>query len=81
MTGGIAQVRDTIRRCRELREAGKVEAVLRAEFQSRLRVIFPDAEDESWINHYSEGTEAATKVGKSGGAVANRFIDNLLIPA
>lgn len=78
MTGAIEQARETIRRCRELREAGRVEAVLRSEFHSRLRVIFPDAKDEAWINHYGEGTEAATKIGLGEGATANRFIDNLI---
>jgi methylase of polypeptide subunit release factors len=78
MTDDIAQAREAIRRCRELREAGKVEAVLRGEFQSRLRLIFPDATNESWINHYSEGAEAATKVGQAEGDIANRFIDNLV---
>ena len=78
MTGDITQTREAIRRCRELREAGKVEAVLRGEFQSRLRLIFPDAADQTWINHYGEGAEARTKVGQAEGAVANRFIDNLV---
>ena len=78
MTGDIAQAREAIRRCRELREAGKVEAVLRGEFHSRLRLIFPDADDQTWINHYSEGAEAGTRVAQAEGTVANRFIDNLV---
>ena len=78
MTGDITQAREAIRRCWELREAGKAEAVLRGEFQSRLRLIFPDASDQTWINHYGEGAEAGTKVGQAKGAVANRFIDNLV---
>lgn len=78
MTGDIAQAREAIRRCREFRNAGKVEAVLRSEFLSRLRLIFSSVEDESWINHYSAGTEAHTKVGKAGGKIADRFIDNLV---
>ena len=78
MTTNTEQASEAIRRCRELREAGKVEAVLRGEFQSRLRLIFPDKADESWINSYSTGTEAHTKVGTDGGAIANRFIDNLV---
>ncbi len=78
MKDDIAQAREAIRRCRELRQAGKVEAVLRSEFQSRLRLIFPDATDQAWINHYSEGTEAATKVAQPEGDIANRFIDNLV---
>jgi hypothetical protein len=78
MTADVAQAREAIRRCREHREASKVEAVLRSEFLSRLRLIFPAAHDESWINHYSTGTEAHTKVGKAGGKTADRFIDNLI---
>ena len=78
MTGDVTQAREGIRRCRKLRDAGKVEAVLRGEFQSRLRLIFPDADDQNWINHYAEGAEAGTKVGQAQGAVANRFIDNLV---
>jgi len=78
MEGDIAHANEAIRRCRELREAGKAEAVLRSEFVSRLRLIFPQTEDESWINHYSAGTEAHTKVGTTGGKTADRFIDNLV---
>lgn len=78
MTVVIAQAKEAIRRCREFRDAGKVEAALRSEFLSRLRLIFPSTDDESWINHYSAGTEAHTKVGKSGGKIADRFIDNLV---
>ena len=78
MSDSIAQAQEAIRRCRELREARSVEAVLRSEFHSRLRLIFPDRGDEGWINHYGEGTEAGTKVGRSDGGVANRFIDNLV---
>lgn len=78
MSGNLTQAREAIRRCRDLREAGKAEAVLRGEFQSRLRLIFSDANDQTWINQYGEGTEARTKVGQPEGAVANRFIDNLV---
>jgi hypothetical protein len=70
--------REMVRRCRQLRDAGSVEAVLRSEIQSKLRVIFPATEDQTWINHYVEGSESHTKVGGAGGAVANRFIDNLV---
>lgn len=47
MTADTHQAREAIRRCRELRNSGVVEAVLRGEFQSRLRLIFPDCADES----------------------------------
>ena len=78
MTTDLGQAREAMARCRALRQSGAVEAVLRGEFQSRLRRIFPDAEDERWINHYGEGAEAHTLVGVAGGAAANRFIDNLI---
>jgi hypothetical protein len=78
MTAQIDQTRETIRRCFQLRELGKPEAVLRSEIQSALRVIFPAAEEQQWINHYVEGAEALTKIGKVGGGEAARFIDNLI---
>jgi len=78
MNENIEKTRETIRRCRTLRDAGSVEAVLRGEIQSALRVMFPAAEDQTWINHYVEGTESHTKVGKASGAIADRFIDNLV---
>lgn len=78
MIGNIGHARDAIRRCRELREGSAIEAVLRAEFHSRLRLMFGTPADESWINHYGEGAEALTKIGTAAGAVASRFIDNLV---
>jgi hypothetical protein len=77
-TTDIAQAKEAIRRCRELRDAGKPEAALRSEIDSRLRLIFPSPEDESWINHYSVGAEAHTKVGTPTGELVHRFIDNLV---
>ena len=68
----------TIRRCRRLRDAGKSESVLREELVSRLRGIFPSGEDEWWINHYTQGSESLTLVGKAGGGTFHRFIDNLV---
>ena len=78
MTANNAQARGLIRHCRQLRESGAAEAALRSEIMSRLRSIFPCPEDNSWINHYSQGTETRTTVGRSGGMTANRFIDNLV---
>jgi SAM-dependent methyltransferase len=78
MTEDTEQAKEAIRRCREFREAGKAEAVLRSEFISWLRRIFPSLQDESWINHYSEGSEAITKIADADGTYANRFIDNLV---
>ena len=78
MTADIQEVRDAIIRCRTLREHDVSEAVLRGEFQSRLRRMFPDPEDQSWINHYSEGAEAHTAIGVGAGTESSRFIDNLV---
>ena len=78
MTSDNVQTQELIRRCILLRDSGQVEAVLRTEFASRLRLIFPYPEDDSWINHYSSGTEARTIIGQIAGGTANRFIDNLV---
>lgn len=78
MNADLNQAREAIRRCRALRDNGAVEAVLRGEFQSHLRRIFYEPQDERWINHYGEGAEAHTIIGTGDGAVANRFIDNLI---
>lgn len=78
MSDTMEQAREMIRRCRALREAGKVEAVLRSEILSALRTIFPSPEEQIWINHYVEGAESHTKVGKASGTIADRFIDNLV---
>lgn len=78
MTTDIEQARELIRRCLRLRESGVSEAVLRSELMSHLRLIFVAPEDDSWVSHYSKGTEAHTIVGQAGGGSANRFIDNLV---
>ena len=78
MSADVEQARKAIARCRALRQNGVVEAVLRGEFQSRLRGIFPDADDERWINHYGEGAEAHRKISRFDGVSASRFIDNLI---
>lgn len=78
MTSDIASISETIGRCRMLRDADRVEAVMRSEFQGRLRLMFPDNMHENWINNYTEGTEAHTKVGMTSGKTASRFIDNLV---
>ena len=78
MTVDIKQAHDVMVRCRRLRDDGVVEAVLRGEFQSRLRRVFPGVLDERWIDHYGEGAETLTTISTSRGASANRFIDNLI---
>ncbi len=78
MTTDNEQARELIRRCLRLRDSGENEAVLRSEFMSYLRLIFLRSEDDSWISHYSKGTEAQIIVGQSGGGTVNRFIDNLV---
>ena len=78
MTDDVQQAKEAIRRGLELRDAGSPEAVLRGEFQSHLRRIFPERVDQGWINHYGEGAEARTDVGQPGGKTSRRFIDNLI---
>lgn len=78
MSAEIEQARELIRRSLSFRDEGRPEAVLRSEIQSRLRQVFPGTEDESWVNHYSAGTEAHTRLTGEGGKTANRFIDNLI---
>lgn len=78
MTDNLVPIRNMIARCRRLRDEERSEAVLRSELVSRLRQIFPDTADQSWIDHYTEGTEAATRIAKAGGGTANRFIDTLV---
>ena len=78
MTTDNEQARELIRRCLRLRDSGVNEAVLRSELMSYLRLIFLQPEDDSWISHYSKGTEAQTIIGQAGGGTANRFIDNLV---
>lgn len=78
MNGDVSQAREAIRRCRGLRDAGSAEAVLRGEFHSHLRRIFPDDSDQRWIDHYGEGAEARASVGIASGYAVNRFIDNLI---
>ncbi|WP_299309917.1 hypothetical protein [uncultured Croceicoccus sp.] len=78
MTADIEQARQAIARCSALRQQAKVEAVLRGEFHSWLRRIFPEQADERWIDHYGEGAEALTKIATGAGTDANRFIDNLI---
>ena len=77
-SSSLAAAKSLIARCSQLRADGRTEAVLRAEFQSWLRQVFPDPADEAWVNHYSEGSEAHTRIGTAAGATANRFIDNLI---
>ena len=78
MSADSGQARKLIRRCGILRETDSSEAVLRSEIASQIRLVFPQREDESWINHYIQGTEARTMVGQPDGVAANRFIDNLV---
>ncbi len=78
MSADIDNIRQAIARGRMLRDAGHVEAVLRSELQGRLRLMFPEISHVSWINNYTEGAEAHTKVGVASGKAASRFIDNLV---
>lgn len=78
MSADIENIRQAIARARMLRDGSHVEAVLRSELQGRLRLMFPDTAHVSWINNYTEGAEAHTKVGVASGKAASRFIDNLV---
>ena len=77
MTWSIPSAQDLLGRSLRLRRDGRNEAVLRGEFQSWLRRVFPDAEDQAWVNHYSEGAEAHARV-EVGGRLAHRFVDTLV---
>ncbi len=78
MSDHLTSAKEMISRCRRLRDAGRPEAVLRSELASRLRQIFPSREDQSWIDHYTEGEEASTRVGRAGGGTSQGFIDTLI---
>ncbi len=78
MTWSIPSAQNLLARAILLRHDGRNEAVLRGEFQSWLRRVFPDAEDQSWVNHYSEGAEAHTRVETTPGRLAHRFVDTLI---
>src|SRR5690554_1729728 len=78
MPGRMESAKQMISRCRRLRDEGRPEAVLRSELASRLRQVFPGPEDQLWIDHYTEGEEAATRVGRSGGGTSQGFIDTLV---
>ncbi len=78
MTSRLEAAKHLIYRCLRLRNEGKPEAVLRSELSSRLRQMFPDKNDELWVNHYTEGTEAATRIARRDGGLSNRFVDNLV---
>lgn len=78
MTEDLDKAQEAIRRCIKLKKRGSNEAVMRSEFLTHLRGIFPSAEDQRWINKYSEGSEAHATVGTADGLVVNRFIDNLI---
>jgi len=78
MANRIRAAQQMISRCSRLRNEGKSEAVLRSELASRLRQIFPEDIDQSWIDHYTEGTEAATRLVRHDGSLSPRFIDNLI---
>ena len=78
MNADVSKALEAIKQLYKLREGKSKESVLRSEFASRLRLMFPSGTDETWINQYSVGTEAKTKIGISGEIFANRFIDNLI---
>lgn len=78
MSDQLEAAKSLITRCTRMRNEHRSEAVLRAEFSSWLRSMFPDGNDASWVNHYTEGTEAGTRIGFESGQSHHRFIDNLV---
>lgn len=78
MADGLVAACEMLARCLRHREQGHSEAVLRSEFTSWLRRVFPDPQDTAWVNHYTEGAEAAVRVGSSDGQTRQGFIDNLV---
>lgn len=78
MKNDIDAALEMIIRCVQLREQGRSEAVLRHEFTSRLRLVFPERADDTWVNHYAEGTETTTRIQDGSNDSALRFIDTLV---
>ena len=78
MADNVGAAQHMISRCSRLRNEGRPEAVLRSELASRLRQIFPETADQLWIDHYTEGTEAGTRIARHDGGLSPRFIDNLI---
>lgn len=78
MNWSIESAQNALARAIQLRNDGRNEAVLRGEFQSWLRRVFPSAEDQAWVNNYSEGAEAHARLQLPLGQTANRFIDTLV---
>jgi len=69
-------VLDLIRRCQTHRENKKKEKMLREEFVSYLRPVFPG---EAWVDHFIEGAEAAVATGRtSTGRRSVGFVDTLV---
>src|SRR6266446_2802813 len=75
----LRHVNDLIRRCGQFRTSGAKEDVLRTEFGSHLRRVFPEAENQRWINHYTQGAEATERLSRKGEATPRlRFVDTLV---
>ena len=67
---------DLIRRCQTHRDNKKKEKMLREEFVSYLRPVFPG---ETWVDHFIEGAEAAVATGRTAkGRRAVGFVDTLV---
>lgn len=75
----MSQIREAvalIQRCHQLRGTAN-EHTLRTQFAARLHRVFPHPNDERWINHYVEGTEATAWIATPQG-LRIRFIDTLV---
>ena len=79
MNNTFRHTKELIHRCINFRNAKEKERTLRDEFFSHLRRIFPDLEDQKWIDHYTRGAESTQNMRKKGQAkVLKRFVDTLI---
>lgn len=70
---------ELIHRCQAHRDAGAKEKKLREEFVSHLRRVFPNASDQTWIDHYIEGAETTQRRRERvTGKATVRFVDTLV---
>ena len=70
------RILDLIRRCQVHRDNKQKEKMLREEFVSHLRAVFPG---ETWVGHFIEGAEAAVATGRTAkGRKAVGFVDTLV---
>ena len=79
MNNTSRHAKELIHRCIDFRDAKEKERTLRDEFFSHLRRIFPDPEDQKWIDHYTRGAESTQKLRQKRKAkTVRRFVDTLI---